>query len=161
MGESVSLLLYSIFLFLQVFPEVKLTPNIYNILFSAVELQQQHTTDDGTIDLSIMHKIVREMTGTLVVGSLQKQAINLQGNNNDSSQGNKGHSLLPIVINLTHSSIGWKKNASSPTMQESYTGGTSTSQLDMQSSLFTEERIQFQFLYQLFSYYACRGAEKL
>ena len=101
--------------------------------------------DDGTIDLSIMHKIVREMTGTLLVGSLLKQAINLQGNNNDSSQGNKGHPLLPIVINLTYSSIGWKKNASSPTTQESYTGGASTSQLDMQSSLFTEERIQFQF----------------
>lgn len=74
--------------------------------------------DDGTIDLSIMHKIVREMTGTLLVGSLLKQAINLQGNNNDSSQGNKGHPLLPIVINLTYSSIGWKKNASSPTTQE-------------------------------------------
>lgn len=116
--------------------------------------------DDRTIDLSIMHKIVREMTGTLLVGSLQKQAINLQGNNNDSSQGNKGHPLLPIVINLTHSSIGWKKNASSPTTQESYTGGTSTSQLDMQSSLFTEERIQFQFLDELFSYYACGGGEK-
>lgn len=101
--------------------------------------------DDGTIDLSIMHKIVREMTGTLLVGSLLKQAINLQGNNNDSSQGNKGHPLLPIVINLTYSSIGWKKNASSSTTQESYTGGASTSQLDMQSSLFTEERIQFQF----------------
>ena len=101
--------------------------------------------DDRTMDLSIMHKTVREMTGTLLVGSLQKQAINLQGNNNDSSQGNKGHPLLPIVINLTHSSIGWKKNASSPTTQESYTVGTSTSQLDMQSSLFTEERIQFQF----------------
>lgn len=87
------------------------------------------------------------MTGTLLVGSFQKQAINLQGNNNDSSQGNKGHPLLPVAINLTHSSIGWKKNASSPTSQESYTVGTSTSQLDMQSSLLTEERIQFQFLY--------------
>lgn len=71
--------------------------------------------DDRTIDLSIMHKIVREMTGTLLVGSVWKQAINLQGNNNDSSQGNKGHPLLPVVINLTHSSIGWKKNASSLT----------------------------------------------
>lgn len=103
--------------------------------------------DDGTIDLSIMHKIVREMTGTVLVGSLWKQAINLQGDNNDSSRGNKGHPLLPIVINLTHSSIGWKKNASSATTQEPYTGGTSASQLDMQSSLFTEERIQFPFLY--------------
>lgn len=103
--------------------------------------------DDRTIDLSIMHKIVREMTGTLLVGSLWKQAINLQGNNNDSSQGNKGHPLLPVVINLTHSSIGWKKNASSLTTQESQAGGTSTSQLDMQSSLFTEERIQFRLLY--------------
>lgn len=87
------------------------------------------------------------MTGTLLVGSLQKQAINLQGNNNDSSQGNKGHPLLPIVINLTHSSIGWKKNASSPTTEESYTGGTSSSRLDMQSSLFTEDKKKYNFTF--------------
>lgn len=74
--------------------------------------------DDGAIDLSIMHKMAREMTGALLVGSLWKQAINLQGNNNDSSQGNKGHPLLPIVINLTYSSIGGKKNVPSLTTQE-------------------------------------------
>lgn len=123
------------------------TPHLPCMMFFVLELWLECTMDDRTIDLSIMHKIVREMTGTLLVGSLWKQAINLQGNNNDSSQGNKGHPLLPVVINLTHSSIGWKKNASSLTTQESQAGGTSTSQLDMQSSLFTEERIQFRLLY--------------
>lgn len=40
------------------------------MLFSAAELWQEGTMDDRTVDLSIMHKIVREMTGTLLVGSL-------------------------------------------------------------------------------------------
>lgn len=99
--------------------------------------------DDGTVDLSIMHKMASTMTGALLVGSLQKRAINLQGNNNDSSQGNKGHPLLPIVINLTYSSIGGEEKCSC----SRHTGVASTNQLDMQSSLFTVERIQFQFLY--------------
>ena len=67
------------------------------------------TVDDRVFDLLIMYKPVREMTGTLFVGSLKKQAMNLQGNNNDSSQRNKGHPPLPVVINLTQSSIGGVK----------------------------------------------------
>ena len=51
------------------------------------------------------------MTGTLLVGSLKKHTMNLQGNNNDSSQRNKGHPLLPVVINLTQSSIGGVKKS--------------------------------------------------
>lgn len=117
------------------------------VLFSAAELWHYRRIDDRTIDLSIMHKIVREMTGTLLVCSLHKQAINLQGNNNDSSQGNKGHPLLPVVINLTHSSIGWKKNASFLTTLESYTGVLQTANLICNHLSFTEERIQFQFFY--------------
>jgi hypothetical protein len=61
------------------------------------------------------------MTGTLLVGSLKKHAMNLQGNNNDSSQRNKGHPLLPVVINLTQSSIGGVKKSFSvppPSSQE-------------------------------------------
>lgn len=85
------------------------TPHLARVMFPVLELWRESTTDDRTVGLSIMHKIVREMTGTLLVGSLWKQAINLQGNNNDSSQGNKGHPLLPVVISLSHSSIGWKE----------------------------------------------------
>lgn len=112
--------------------------------------------DDGTIDLSIMHKVVREMTGSPLVGSPQKQAINSQGNNNDSSQGNKGHPLLPIVINLAHSSIG-RKMLPPLTTQESYTVGTSSIRLDMQSSLYRGKKTFSVLCFTIFAHKVCRG----
>lgn len=55
------------------------TPHLPRTMFSVLELWLECTMDDRTMDLSIMHKIVREMTGTLLVGSLWEASHKFAG----------------------------------------------------------------------------------